>query len=294
MDELTVLPDQSEILHYDDPDFPLYLRRNKLSLYPMKRVLCHWHTELEFFLVEKGHPSYFVNGSNLALQEGECLFVNAKYPHYGYSSDGTDSVYLVLVFRPSLLSACPEVANSFLDPLLEDPELPFLLLPANQTSSLRQEMLAIFDLMQKKEEGYPLRVLSHLYSFYGDFLALRGKEKALPSLPSAKSEMLKRMLTFIYSHYGEKITLEDIASSGEISSGYASHLFKDLLQSSPIRYLLSFRIEKSEELLRDRRANINEVAQAVGFESAAYFTEIFKREKGMSPREYRKHLLEEK
>lgn len=294
MDELTVLPDQSEILHYDDPSFPLYLRRNTLSLYPGKRVLCHWHPELEFFLVEKGNPSYFVNGSDIDLKEGECLFVNSKLPHYGYSKDGEDSTYLVLVFHPSLLSACPEVSETFINPLKENSDLPFLLLPKDKTVRLYDEMKKMFEELQKKDTGYQLMVLSHLYAFWAEFLSLKGQEKNIQAAPSTKTHLLQKMLTYIYTHYSEKITLDDIASSASLSSGYVNHLFKDLLHLSPMSYLLACRIEKSEELLRDYSQDITQISEAVGFESPSYFTEMFKRQKGYSPREYRRMLKQTK
>jgi AraC-like DNA-binding protein len=294
MDDLTVLPDQSEILHYDDPSFPLYLRRNWLGLYPFKTVLCHWHQEMEFFLVEKGHPSYFVNGTTIPLKEGECLFVNSKIPHYGFSPDGADSTYLVLVFNPSLLAANPLIEENFINPLKNDAETPFLVFDAAKTNELRKEMLFIKDTVDAKALGYQLTVLSHLYAFWNDFLALKGQEKINKLAPSAKTLLLQRMLTYIYGHYKEKITLKDIAQSASLSDGYAIHLFSSLLHASPISYLLSYRVEKAEELLHDFTKDVGEVAEEVGFDNPSYFSEMFKREKGYSPRDYRNILLKEK
>jgi AraC-like DNA-binding protein/mannose-6-phosphate isomerase-like protein (cupin superfamily) len=292
-DELTVLPDQSEILHYDDPSFPLYLRRNALSMYPFKQVLCHWHKEFEFFLVEKGHPSYFVNGSVVPLQEGECLFVNAKYPHYGFSPDGTDSTYLVLVFDPSLLGASAEVSSAFIKPLYSDASLPFLLFPKEKCEGLEKEMKAIFTLLGEKRSGYQLEVLSHLYAFYAVFLSLKGQQKTIAFAPSTKTLLLQRMLAYVYQHYAEKLTVRMIADSAALSPGYASHLFEELLHDSPISYLLAFRLDQSEELLRDFTKDIGEVASEVGFDSPSYFSALFKRRKGLSPRAYRRLLERE-
>jgi AraC-like DNA-binding protein len=281
-------------VHYDDPAFPLYLRRNSLSLYTSKRVLCHWHQDFEFFLVEKGHPSYFVNGSTIQLKEGEMLFVNSRFPHYGFSPDGTDSVYLVLVFQPALLAASPLIAESFVDPLRNNRDLPFLVFPAERCLELKKEMLAILEILNKKEEGYTVSVLAHLYAFWSLFLSLKGQERAIVLAPSSKAMLLQHMLTYIYTDYAERITVADIASAASISPGYASHLFSELLHSSPIAYLLSFRIEKSEEMLADFTKNISEISQASGFDSPAYYSEIFRREKGCSPRKYRELFLKEK
>jgi AraC-like DNA-binding protein len=290
MDELTVLPDQSEILHYDDPSFPLYLRRNSLDMYPFKSVLCHWHQEFEFFLVEKGHPSYFVSGTTVSLKEGEGIFINAKCPHYGFSPDGTDSTYLVLVFQPSLLRASSEINEMFVNPLEANKDVPFLVFPPERLTKIKEEMLAMFELLQKKDTGYQLNIMSHLYSFWSAFLSLKGQEKSIAVSPSSQTLLLQLMLAYIYKNYASKISVNDIGQAASISSGYAIHLFSKFLHSSPIAYLMSFRLEKSLEKLEDFTKDISEVAWEAGFESPAYYSEIFKREKGLSPREYRKLL----
>jgi AraC-like DNA-binding protein/mannose-6-phosphate isomerase-like protein (cupin superfamily) len=292
MDELTVLPDQSEILHYDDPTFPLYLRRNTLSLYPFKHVLCHWHQEFEFFFVEKGNPSYYVNGTTVKLHEGELIFINSRYPHYGFSADGTDSTYLVLVFQPSLLIDCPLIGEEYVTPLRQNPDLPFLVFSKEKCPLLQEEMRTMFTLLERKEASYALKVLAHLYTFWADFLALKGQEKPRVIAHSHQGLLLEKMLTYIYAHYAENLSVSLIAGAAAISESYAIHLFSALLHASPIAYLTSYRIERSEELLKNPENDISEVARQVGFESPAYFSETFRKEKGYSPREFRRLLLE--
>jgi AraC-like DNA-binding protein/mannose-6-phosphate isomerase-like protein (cupin superfamily) len=293
MDKLTVLPDQSEIVHYDDPLFPLYLRENTLSLYPLKKVLCHWHPDMEFFYVEKGHPSYFVNGTIVPLKEGEVLFVNSKVMHYGFSPDGIDSTYLCLVFHPSLLSPNPTTADHYVTPVSDNPDLPYVLFSKEVGQGLAKEMTAIFALLQEKKPGYPLLVLSHLYAFWSLFLSLKGQEQEQILGSSEKAVLVKTMLSYLYQHYQEPVSLTDLAQAGALSESYASHLFMAQLGDSPIQYLNRYRLEKGAELLLDPTQRISDIAQAVGFESSSYFTELFKRSKGLSPRDYRKKYLPE-
>jgi AraC-like DNA-binding protein len=295
MDELTVLSDQSEIVHYDDPLFPVYLRRNKLSDYSFMRVFCHWHQEFEFFLTEKGHTSYFVNGNIVNVKEGEMIFVNSRCPHYGFSQDGTDCTYLCLVFQPSLLMADASLGENFITPLKEDSaKIPFLVFSADRCTEIRKEMLSILDLLQKKEPFYSLLVLSHLYAFWSDFLSLKGKEEPAELNHSEKGLLVKKMLAFIYCHYPEKITVADIAASAAVSTSYAIHLFTELLHYPPMTYLNVYRVEKGGELLRESDLDITEISRAVGFFSPSYFAEAFHKEKGFSPRVYREMVLKKK
>ena len=294
MDEITVLPDQSEIVHYDDPSFPLYLKRKSLSLYPFKRILCHWHQEFEFLCVEKGELSYYVDGTIVKIHQGEAIFVNSRNPHYGFSDNGEDCTYICLVFQPSLLANCPFVGSEFVNPLWQDPSLSFLVFPSKSSLLLKEEMESMFILLEKKESSYPLKVLAHLYFFWADFLALKGQEKQLDLGHTRQGLLVQKMLVYIYAHYAEKVSVSSIAESCAISESYAIHLFSELLHASPIAYLTSYRIGKSEEFLQDPEKGISEVAREVGFESPAYFSETFRKEKGYSPREYRRLLLEKR
>ena len=60
---------------------------------------------------------------------------------------------------------------------------------------------------------------------------------------------------------------------------------------TPNDYLNSFRLEKSMELLRTTDMTATEIAFHCGFNSASYFAEIFKKQKGCSPKEYRKKIV---
>jgi AraC-like DNA-binding protein/mannose-6-phosphate isomerase-like protein (cupin superfamily) len=290
MDTLTVLPDQSEVVRYADPAFPVYLRENRLSDYPYKRVLCHWHPDFEFFYVEEGSPSYFVNGETVRLKTGECLFVNSKAIHYGFSEDGEDSRYLCLIFPASLLAPSPLFKNRYFDPLEEDASLPYIVFDPVRAEGLSKELRFLYGLLQKKEAD-PFLFMEHLYSFFGVFLSLKGQERAIGLPSNGKTALVKKMLAYLYAHYAEALSVEDLATAAAISSSYALHLFKEFLHASPIQYLLSYRLEKATELLQENEKDITEIAQAIGFESPAYFSELFHREKGCSPKAYRARFL---
>lgn len=45
------MQDASEIVHYDKPGIPLYIRFGKLSYYPNMKALCHWHEDIEFIYI---------------------------------------------------------------------------------------------------------------------------------------------------------------------------------------------------------------------------------------------------
>jgi AraC-like DNA-binding protein len=65
-------------------------------------------------------------------------------------------------------------------------------------------------------------------------------------------------------------------------------LFKQTLHQTIFEYLLHYRIRKSLNLLADTRMSVTEIAGRCGFNGASYYTELFTKIVGMTPRDYRK------
>jgi transcriptional regulator GlxA family with amidase domain len=101
---------------------------------------------------------------------------------------------------------------------------------------------------------------------------------------------LKEMVGFIHTHYAEKVTLDDIAGAGMMCRSKCCRLFKESLHQTAIEYLLHYRIQKSLGLLMETDLNITEISDTCGFRSASYYTEVFNKIMGTSPRNYKKIL----
>ncbi len=98
---------------------------------------------------------------------------------------------------------------------------------------------------------------------------------------------IKKALVFIENNYHGNITIDDIASSLDISVSTCLRLFKDVLGTTPIRYLVDYRLQKAmEELTSPDKKPIGEIAFSCGFTDATYFNRCFKKEYGMTPTEY--------
>lgn len=97
----------------------------------------------------------------------------------------------------------------------------------------------------------------------------------------------QKMLSFIHSSYHLPISLADIARSAGISKSEASRCFQACLHTSPVSYLLSFRIRMARHALSTDQGTTEQISAACGFQSASYFCRMFRRYTGMSPRQYR-------
>ena len=71
-----------------------------------------------------------------------------------------------------------------------------------------------------------------------------------------------------------------------LSSDYFLHQFKENTGSSPIQFLYNLRIEKAKELLLTEGLTVSEVAALVGYNNPLYFSRIFKKATGVSPKRF--------
>ena len=100
--------------------------------------------------------------------------------------------------------------------------------------------------------------------------------------------MASQAVTFIHQHYADPISREDMARSVGVSARHLTRCFHQVMGISPITYLNRFRVKQAKRLLEVGDQNITQVAEQVGFSSSNYFTDAFRREMGMSPRDYQR------
>ena len=101
------------------------------------------------------------------------------------------------------------------------------------------------------------------------------------------SPLITQAIELIGERYAEKLTLRDVAGSIHINESYLSKLFKKELGVGFTDYLNSLRIQKSVELLSQPDMNLLEIAGRVGFDDQSYFTKVFKKITGKTPRQFK-------
>lgn len=92
---------------------------------------------------------------------------------------------------------------------------------------------------------------------------------------------------YILDHLGEDLSLVLLAEQVHFNPSYLSRLFKQVTGNNIFNFIKEARLAKAKELLRNSHLKINEIAAAVGYISAPYFTRSFRTATSMSPQEYR-------
>jgi len=99
---------------------------------------------------------------------------------------------------------------------------------------------------------------------------------------------IRMVLKYIEEHYTDPIRLEDAALLVTLNPAYLSNIFKKETGENFVDYLNSYRIGQARELLKDSNLSINEIAYSTGFQDARYFSKLFKKYVGITPKDYRK------
>ena len=120
---------------------------------------------------------------------------------------------------------------------------------------------------------------------------------AFPSAPSHPRSFTsiccwRSRRDYLAAHYSEAITLPSLAAVLGISVSQLKRVFHEQIGQSMVRYLTALRIGEAKRLIREGNLTFTQIAERIGIESIYYFSNLFKKQTGMSPTEYEKTLKE--
>ena len=101
------------------------------------------------------------------------------------------------------------------------------------------------------------------------------------------SKAVSTAISYIYEHLHTRITLETLASVTNLSAPYFSRLFKKETGSSVSEYILGKKLETAKSMLASSSYSIAEISASLAFPSQSYFTNVLKKDCGLTPKEYR-------
>lgn len=125
---------------------------------------------------------------------------------------------------------------------------------------------------------------------------LREVSDAVFTLLNSKEDMLskralRKVLEYIEEHLDEDLSLTELADIGGFNSSYFSRMFKQVMNETVSEYVLRRRIGLAKRLLADSNVKIQDIAYKTGYTSPQSFARTFRREMGVSPKEYRESNL---
>ena len=105
-----------------------------------------------------------------------------------------------------------------------------------------------------------------------------------------EQDLYQNLIYYIEEHLEEELSLEKLAGAFFVSRYYVAHVFKEQAGISVHQYILKKRMQASREAILGGE-NISQVYERLGFRDYSSFYRAFRREYGMSPKEYREERL---
>ena len=283
---------QKELKQHGNEQFPFLVSYQKLSEYESGSFMWHWHPEIEITYVQKGTMCYKVNHMVYHLKEGDIVFNNSGALHSGTMENQKDCAYIPVTFDSRLIYGFFQstVNSKYVDPVIQDSMLPAICIDQSEPwhKPFREYLLRIIDLDEKKPDFYELDITICLQSMWRLLLEHITYEPQASRENSLEYDRIKKILSYIEENYQNKITLNDIARHIHLCESECTRLFKRHMNTTLFAFLQEYRIERSLEFLQDDQP-VSAVADKAGFSDPNYYSKVFAKIKGCSPREYRNH-----
>ena len=244
----------------------------------------HWHEELEIVRVLRGKLLLFVNNEQRQLEPCDIAFIGSGMLH---RAEPIDSTYECLVFSPSFLKKhSTGRLSELLTPLISgDSTIAPMEREDDDISALIDE---IFTSFSEKDAFLELKISSCIAKlFYILYRSGRIVTGGNGSTTKHQARTMIKLISWIDEHYTEHISLDDMAMLCNLSPKYLCGFFKRMTGFTPTEYINRLRIEKACLALSDGHTSITDAAFDNGFNELSYFSKLFKKYVGCSPREYK-------
>lgn len=254
------------------------------SSHPQYEMPFHWHMECELILVLGGKFHLSINGVSHTLEKGQSVFIPSEFIHGGTPENCT---YECVVFdMESFLSQSPKCIEKY-NNALDSGVISEMIFEPNSAAGAMVDLL--FENMEKESVAYTFTTTGLLWQLIG--YIIEQKSQIAPSVQNTvyrKNKQIKKVLTKIRNDYSKQLTLDDLANEAQLNKQYFCRAFKQVTCKTPIDYLNYYRIECAAEQLSLSYLSITDIALACGFNDLSYFNRLFKRNKGVTPSNYRK------
>ena len=274
--------------------FPVGVYLDDFSDFKNGYICWHWHEEIQISWIIEGEFLCQMEGRTVRLHPGELIFVNRGVLHQIYPvQKGYGRLYAFL-WDPEFISggADSAVYQEAFDPMLKS---------GPRCLTLAETLHA----PGRRPFGDALRKIVTLYTLHPAYYHLQVKillsqiwlllcrqegEAPEPMTPERErdEERLKSAMNYMHAHYSEHFSLEELAQQALTSRSELCRCFRRMLGIPPKEFLMRYRIQQAEILLKNSAYSIAEVAEFTGFSSPSHFGSCFLRYVGCTPREYRK------
>ncbi|MEO6741555.1 MAG: AraC family transcriptional regulator [Chthoniobacteraceae bacterium] len=285
------LPDQR--ISGTEIGLPLVKAVGSIRSRSAQRIAWHTHEGFELIFLLEGATAYeFQNAGVLELSGGQFLLVPSNTRHRGKQDVRMPSVLCGILFQPERKHA---YENS-----------PFTTADLARMNRRLGERPPSVRTMNRELRQLVVRLAEAVSAFHQD----RSPPDSKPQLRSmiclaileamqllasrervGATELVAAARNFLRRHHGDTIRMDDLASHLGLSRARMFEVFRNETGLSPNDYLQRHRIEQAKTLISGSAKSITEIAMTCGFDSSQYFSRVFRKYCGTTPRTHREEKL---
>lgn len=293
--KIQIRENQLEEIEGLSPEYPFVLHH---ANFPETHVPWHWHEEFEFVYIIKGTMELTTSTQSSLFHQGEAAFINSNVLcTMGCAKERelvmTDSFLFHPIFLGGHFKSIFE--TKYINPVSQNKNLQILEIrgTTGEQRSLLSKLRRLSSLQENENIEFQTRnLLSEIWLLLLE--EIRNSKAPAISGNAIHQDRIQTMMSYIQQNYQNKISLEEIALSAAVGKRECLRCFQSCIHKSPFEYLLDYRIEVAQRLLRTSQLSILDIALSTGFSNESYFCKVFKRLCQMTPNSYRKAQKEKR
>ena len=278
-----------EQITHDVTLFPITLFYDELANLPNHRGPLHWHPDFEIATAVSGILDFQVGQQHIILEAGDSIFINKNILHSikQLSGDACDPIPNIVFSATLIASETSKIYKKYIQPIAGCDTLPFIMFKNKNGwhKEVNGLLKDIYCQMSEQNQCYEMIVQRNLCSIFeyifSNFEDLPKSE--IPRIQINAQIRIQKMLSYIYEHYAEAITLKDIAKAANVCRSEAGRCFNTYMNSSPVETLIQYRLQIAHRLLNDTTLTLQEISYSCGFNSVNYFSRKFQQTYGYTP-----------
>jgi len=256
----------------------------------------HWHDYIELLYVISGNSLITIEGQKYDVFFDDFLIINSQESHSSEFYNDKNSEILVIQFEPFVINPNFNsiIESKYMIPFLQHEVVYDKIIKLSNHSDLKLLLNEILQEFNNKRIGYELNIKGDIYKIFS-WLIRNSFNNVLCDLGIRSSNLLrlKSLFKHVDENYKEHLSSQWAASFVCMSYYHFCRFFRKTTNKTFIEYLNFVRLHEAEKLLIYTINSISEIAFNTGFSSVSYFNRFFKKEKGISPLNYRKQICSE-
>ena len=220
--------------------------------------------------VISGSAIYDFGNKQITVQANDLLFIRKNQNYTVTVTDNAPWEHIVISFD-----------------LQDDCDIDSVLLPFINKLSHPAQFEEIFKKIlityNHADIAYNLEMKSLTYHIFSMLLEELSKKQASKK---PKYKAIEKAARYIENNYKEKISVDILAKCSGYSTSNFSRLFKEIYSLAPAEYVNHIRIEKAKNMLKTEMFTLAEIAEECGFSNVYYFSRVFKKLVGVTPKTY--------